>query len=275
MKIVEFNPVRMQLSRLFIIPIVLFTFYSCSDSNSEPDVPNEVVSAPYRCVSCKTVPEAKVENDASFEGIYVAVNPNSSVVVDVMNATDALTAKMTIGGQVVNFTAKDFTLDGDTYMASFDGMYQNQPVSFNFSVLGDGSNPKIASDFFPGVFTVAKETSTSMIEVFDGAWAVKDDPTPLEIEAKNIDVDTISFDPDAIYVVGKFNMLLSRSNGNSWWKGTNTLFDNISYPAGLIQSNQMFDDNNRFIGTMNVDELRGVYVDKTNQKIYLTTRRTL
>ncbi|RTY95353.1 hypothetical protein [Flavobacterium sp. GT3R68] len=276
MKNVKFNSLCIQVSRLFIIPVVLFTFYSCSDSDPKSDVPNEVVSAPYRCLSCKTVSEAKSENDSSFEGIYVGVNPKSSVVVDLMNATDALTAKMRIGGEVVNFSAKDYILDGDTYMAHFDGQYQNEPIAFNFSVLADGSNAKIASDSFPEVFTVVKETSTSMIEVFDGTWTVKDDPTPLEIEAKNIELDTISFEPDAIYVVGRFNMLLARSNGqNAWWRGVNTLNQLITYPSGLIQSNQMFDTENHFIGTLNMDELRGVYVDKNNQKIYLTTRRRI
>lgn len=275
MKNVEINSVRIQLSRLLMIPIVLFTFYSCSDSNPESDVPNEVVSAPYRCLSCKTVPEAKAENDNSFKGVYLAVNPKSSVVVDVMNASDDLTAKMRIGGEVVTFTAKDMILDGDIYMGRFDGIYKDSPVSFNFSVAQDGTSPKIASDSFPGLFTVSKETSTSMIEVFDGTWAVKEDPTPIEVDAKNIDLDTITVDPDAIYVVGRFNMLVARSNGNAWWKGVNALKHDVFYPSGLIQSNQMFDDQNHFIGTMNMDELKGVQVDEANQKIYLTTRRRI
>lgn len=275
MKKVEFNPVRIQLSRLFMIPIVLFTFYSCSDSDS--DVPNEVVPAPYRCITCKTVPEAKAENDNSYEGIYIAVNPNSSVVVDVMNGSDDLTAKMNIRGADVNFIAKDIILDGGIYMSRFEGIYHNQPVTFNFSVAPDGTNPKIASDDFPGFFPVSKETSTSMIEVFDGSWTVKEDPALSDPLARITDLDTINNDSDTAFEIGRFSMLVARSNANenAWWRGTNTLFNSTSYPAGLINSNQMFDNQKQLIGIMNVDELTGVYVDGTDQKVYLSTKRIL
>lgn len=273
MKNVEFNPVCIQLSRLLMIPIVLFTFYSCDSESS--DVPNEVVSAPYKCLTCKTTPEAKAENDNRFEGIYIAVNSNSSVVVDAMNATDDLSAKMAIGAETVNFSAKDIVLDGDVYMARFDGIYQNQPVTFNFSVGQDGENPKIASDSFPGVFAIAKETSTSMLEVFDGVWTAKQNSLGMVL-ADNIETDTISIDPNT-YVTGRFNMLVARSNANEnpWWSGVNTLQDQVTYPNGLINSNEMVDVDGHLIGKVNGDELKGVYLNQANQRNYLVARRRI
>jgi hypothetical protein len=275
MKNLKITSVGLLLFNIFIVSAIFFTFYSCSDSDS--DVTATTVSlVPYKCVSCKTVPEAKAENDNSYKGIYIGVSSKSSVVVDFQNTGERIYSVVTFDGAKIYLFAKNIFSDENIYAATFSGYFGNQLVMFNFSVNRNGNKPKITSDSFFESFFISKETSNAMIEVFEGVLYEQ-----RAGESKG-SVDTAEDSGNNRYnistVTGKFNMIVSRSQNNSksWWRGVSILDEEPRFYNGTINSsNELIDEENHLIGTMRVDEIRGVFINELNISVYLSSKRTL
>jgi hypothetical protein len=159
----------MQKTFLKTLTIILFSlsFFSCKK--------NEETKA-YTCATCKNTPDALAANDASSKGIYkgVILASTGTVVFDVLNGGSTITAKLTINGVVANLTSSIAWVNGSPYVAPFTGTLNGQPVSITFSVGVSGQTPTVTSSNIPGhpnaTFVVAKETSTSQIECYEGTY---------------------------------------------------------------------------------------------------------
>lgn len=248
---------------------VSFAFYSCSDSDSDfiTDTPSRT---PYKCITCKSEPEAKAENDNTYKGIYIGVSPRGFVVVDIQNSNDKLTSKMKIDGTKIDLIAKNIVIEKNLYLATFFGTYNNNPVSFDFVVDGNGNNSRIISSSFPEMFTIKKETSVSMLEVYEGALYISKENSLFGFEdAKGLIInDSINddFDPVPIDVVGRFNMIVSRSQTSQKpsWSGISVLSSRVNVHSGIIDSEQLVDPESHLNGILRVDEIRGVFVNGYN-----------
>lgn len=154
------------LNTLFIA-ICILSFLGCK-KNEE--------TKPYTCTTCKNTPDALAASDASSKGIYkgVILASTGTVVFDILNAGTTVTAKLTINGTVVNLTSSIAWVNGSPYVAPFTGTLNGQPVSITFSVGVSGQTPTVTSSSIPGhpnaTFIVAKETSTSQVECYEGTY---------------------------------------------------------------------------------------------------------
>lgn len=154
---------------IIALSIFLFAFQSCKKSENSP--------TPYTCATCKNTPDALAVNDASSKGIYkgVILASTGTVVFDVQNGGNTITAKLTIDGTVVNLTSSIAWVAGSPYVAPFTGTLNGSAVSITFSVGVSGQTPTVTSSSIPGhpnaTFVVVKETSTEQIECYEGAYA--------------------------------------------------------------------------------------------------------
>lgn len=233
-----------------LLPLLFVAVMSCKkDSNDKSS---------YQCTTCTKAPEAIAANDASTKGIYkgVVIGSSGTIKFDIANNGNTITAVMVIDGTTVNLTSNVTWTNGQAYVASFTGTLNGQAVTINFSVGLSGSNPTITSANIPGhpnaVVTVVKETSTSLIECFEGTYKTSKSKT------------------------GTFNILLSRSLG--LWGGVaredgSSDVDDVSGTidaAGTIK-----DDNGRTMGTLSGDNISGSFTDSNNTKITISGKRTL
>lgn len=270
---------------VFILTMILFAFYSCSDSDSE------ATSAPapsaYQCVTCKTSPDAKPENDNSYKGVYIGVTSFGSVVVDIQNNDKNINATLVLDGVRINLTANEILAGRDgVYEAVFTGIYNGNDVSFNFSTKEDGSSPKISSTSLPELY-INKEKSDALIEVFEGI--VYSSKIDLDVSPM-IGLGRITNDPST-EIQGKYNILVYRSiksayyktvpdiDNGSWWRGVGSLNGITIYNSGSITDlGQLIDKDNHYNGTLNVDELkgRGLFLGNFfDSRAYLIAKRIL
>lgn len=214
-------------------------------------------TAPYTCSSCTSVPEAVAANDASSKGIYIGVliGSTGTIKFDIDNTGNTVTAEMTIDGTTVNLTSAITWVAGVAYTAPFTGTLNGQAVTINFSVNLSGQNPAVTSSTIPGhpnaSFALAKETSTALIEAFEGTYTTTKPET------------------------GTFNIILSltlkkwgavaRADGSS----------DISHGGGVISGVNLIDEHNNVIGTLNGDEINGKFNDGNGASVTLTGKRTL
>lgn len=213
--------------------------------------------APYTCTSCATAPEAKAANDGSSKGIYkgVVVGSSGTIKFDIANDASSITATMVIDGTTVTLTSNVTWDNGQSYVAPFTGTLNGQPVTINFSVNFDGSDPVITSADIPGhpnaVFTLVKENSTALIECFEGTYSTTK--------------------PES----GTFNILLSRQLGK--WGGVarengTTNEDDIN---GSIDNGTIKDEDGNQIGTLSGDQISGQFQDGSNNTVTISGKRTL
>ena len=238
-----------------IAPVLLLTIgmtlNSCSkDSSSAPA---------YTCATCNTSPEALAANDASAKGIYkgILVGSTGTLSINIQNGSNTITATMVIDGVSIALTSSVSYVSGQPYVAPFTGTYNGSPVSITFSVGLTGDNPTVTSSDIPGhpntVFTVSKETSTSLIEAFVGTYS-KPGQT------------------------GTFNILMSR--GLNLWGGiakSDEAGSTVDEVNGTINaSNQLIvTSNGTSIGTISGDVINGSFPDGNGATITLSGHRTL
>jgi hypothetical protein len=230
-----------------IIPlfILIVSFVSCKkDKASTPS---------YTCTTCKTTPDAKAANDASNKGVYkgVIIGSSGTIMFDLQNNGTTITAIMVLDGVTVNLTASVSIVAGQSFVAPFTGTLNGQPVSITFSVGATGSTPTVTTSSIPGhpnsSFTIIKETSTSLVEAFEGTYSTTQ--------------------PES----GNFNMVLSRTlkvfGGTSRKTGTTT---NNSFSGIINASNELIDGSGKKIAKLNGDVMTG-----GDATITINAKRTL
>jgi hypothetical protein len=162
---------------------------------------------------------------------------------------------MVIDGVTALLTSSVSVVNGTPYVAPFTGTLSGNPVSITFSIGLGGTTPTIVSTDIPGhpnaVFQIYKETSTSLIEAFEGSYSKTGES-------------------------GVFNILLSK--GLAHWGGIvkkngDTETNDIS--GTYSTTNQVIDDNGTVMATINGDVLSGSFLDGNNATITVSGNRTL
>ena len=230
--------------------MIAMVFGSCKKDKTE------ATPAPFVCATCSTTPSALAANNASSKGIYkgVLIGSTGTIMLDIANNGTSITAVMVIDGVTVNLTSAVTWVAGIAYAAPFTGIYNSNPVSITFSVDVNGGNPTVTTSDIPGhpntTFTIIKETSTGLVECFEGTYSTTRPET------------------------GTFNIILSR--GLAAWSGngreTNTTSDDEVH--GTIVNNQLKADNGIIIGTLSSDQLTGSFNDNNGSTVTITGRRT-
>lgn len=238
-----------------ILPILLlaFSFFSTSCSEDDEETPL------YECATCVDTPDARAENDNSVKGVYkgIVVGSSGSLYIDIQNGSNTITGIMILDGTTINLTSSVSYVEGEAYLAPFVGMYNGAELSLTFSVSLGGSNPTMVTSDIPGhpnaSFTIYKETSTSLIEAFEGTYS-----KPGE--------------------TGIFNIILSREL--NLWGGIareDAPDDDPSEIDGIINSsNELISGENGIkVGKITGDVITGSFTDTDNTVVTVNGQRTL
>lgn len=240
----------------FLLAIMaMLAFVSCK-KDKDPETPS------YTCVACKTVPDALAANNNSSKGIYkgVMIGSTGTIMFDIANNGTAITAVMVIDGITVNLSSAVTWVAGQIYIGDFTGTLNGLPVTISFAVGADGGTPTVTSANIPGhpnaTLTIIKETSTNLVECFEGTY------TTSASEA------------------GTFNLIILRSFGIFGGIARETGTTDTDEFDGTVTNNQLFlpvgsPGNIVQIGTLNIDQLNGSFVDTNGKTITITGRRTL
>ena len=239
----------------FIIAIVaIFSFSACKKSNDAVETPPD-----YTCASCKTTPDAAAANNSSSKGIYkgVIIGSSGTIMFDIANNGNTITAVMVIDGITVNLTSAVTWVAGQAYTAPFTGTLNGSSVTINFSVGLSGGTPTVTSSNIPGhpnaSIDIIKETSSNLVECFQGNYTT------------------------TLPETGTFNLIILRSLNR--WTGIarKTGGTTSSTGTGIISNNKLLDStqNNQAIGTLNLDAINGNFMDRNGRTVTLTGARTL
>ena len=244
----------MKKLHLLIATIAILSLNACKKDGDTVDPP-----AAYKCVTCKTTPDAVAANNSSCKGIYkgVIIGSTGTIVFDIANNGSAITAVMVINGVTVNLTSNVTWVAGQAYSAPFTGVLNGAPVAINFSVGISGGTPTVTSSNIPGhpdaSLNIIKETSGNLVECFEGTYSTTRPET------------------------GIFNMIVLRTL-NSWTAVSRKAGSQTSNTGnGTISDNKLIDpsQNNGSIGTLNVDGINGSFVSTDGKTVTITGRRTL
>jgi len=234
----------------FIFPIFLIgiLFTSCSKDDD---------TSAYSCTTCKTTPDALAVNDASIKGIYkgIIVGSTGTISINIQNGTSAITATMILDGVTVTLTSTVSVVDGQSYVAQFTETFNGSPISVTFSVGLGGSTPTMVSSSISGhpnaVFILSKETSTSLIEAFEGTYAISDGTK------------------------GIFNLVLSRAISKFGYIAKENGQTDTDSGSGTVNSSNQLVEDGRVIGTISGDEVNGSFKDSDNNTVTVAGKRTL
>ena len=244
----------MKKLHLLIATIAILSLNACKKDSDTVDLP-----AAYKCVTCKTTPDAVAANNSSSKGIYkgVIIGSTGTIVFDIANNGSAITAVMVINGVTVNLTSNVTWVAGQAYTAPFTGVMNGAPLTINFSVGISGGTPTVTSSNIPGhpdaSLNIIKETSGNMVECFEGTFLTTRPET------------------------GIFNMIVLRTL-NTWTAVSRKTGSQTSNTGnGTISDNKLIDpsQNNGSIGTLNVDGINGSFVSTDGKTVTITGRRTL
>lgn len=224
---------------------------SCSKDDAAP------APVAYTCASCNDIPDALAANDADVKGIYkgIVVGSTGTISINIQNGSNAITATMVLDGVSVTLTSSVSTVNGQPYVAPFTGTFNGSPVSITFAVGLGGASPTMVSSDIPGhpnaIFDLYKETSTSLIEAFEGTYSKPG-------------------------TTGIFNILLSKGIGR-WGAIAKANGQTETNTAGGIinASNQLVEDNGTIVGTIAGDQLSGSFIGGDNATVTITGYRTL
>lgn len=244
----------MKKIQFIIAAVTMLSFNACKKSNDTATPP-----AAYKCVSCKITPDAVAANNSSSKGIYkgVIIGSTGTIMFDIANNGTAITAVMVIDGVTVNLTSNVTWVAGQAYIAPFTGSLNGATVTINLSVGISGGTPTVTSSNIPGhpdaSLNIIKETSSNLVECFEGTFSTTRPET------------------------GVFNMIVLRTL-NTWTavsRKTGSQTSNTG--SGTISDNKLIDpsQNNRSIGTLNVDGINGSFVDASGNTVTLKGKRTL
>ncbi|RYY90920.1 MAG: hypothetical protein EOO15_00495 [Chitinophagaceae bacterium] len=246
------------MKRILLPLLMLFiagAIFSCKKKETETETP-------YSCATCSRTPQALAANDNIAKGIYKGTVTGSSgfITFDLANSGSTMTATLTIDGVTANLTAPITYNAGQPIVGDFTGTMAGQPVTVSFSVAANGSTPIITSSNIPGhpnaVFTIYKETSNSLIEVFEGTYT-KPSSSGTETGVFNIILGR---------AIGGFHALSKRNGGSS------TATHDGTYSNGTITVTGT--TNGQVTGTVTNDNVNGTIVDQYGSGSF-TGHRTL
>ncbi len=236
-----------------IIAVAILSFNSCKKSDESTDPPV------YKCVTCKTTPDALGANNGSSKGIYkgVFIGSTGTIMFDIANNGNTISAILIIDGITINLTSAVTWVSGQPYTAPFTGTLNGSPVTINFSVGLSGGTPTVTSSNIPGhpnaSINIIKETSSNLIECFEGTYST------------------------TLPETGVFNLIVLRSL-NKWTAVSRKTGATTSNTGnGIISNNKLLDStqNNQAIGTLNADAVNGNFVDGNGKTVTVTGARTL
>lgn len=231
----------------FLIGILMT---SCSKDDETP-------VASYTCLTCKTTPDALAANDVSVKGMYkgIIIGSTGTLSINIQNGSSTITATMVLDGVSVALTSNVVLVDGQSYVAPFTGTFNGSPITMTFSVGLGGTSPTMISSSIPGhpnaVFELAKETSTSLIEGFEGNYAVTGGEK------------------------GVFNIVLSRSLAKFGYVVREDGQTDTDSGSGTINASSQLILEGRVIGTITGDALNGSFKDDNNRTVTISGKRTL
>lgn len=244
----------MKKIHLLLITGLIISLSACKKDN-DPETP----PAAFKCVSCKTTPDALAVNNSSSKGIYkgVMIGSTGTIMFDISNNGNTITAVLIVDGVTINLTSSVTWTAGQPYTAPFTGTLNGSAVTINFSVGLSGGTPTVTSSTIPGhpnaSINIIKETSSNLIECFEGTYST------------------------TLPETGIFNLILSRplSSWTAVSRKTGNTTSNVG--NGIITDNKLIDQsqNNRVIGVINVDAINGSFVDSNGKTVTVTGRRTL
>ena len=239
------------VKKLFLPALCMaMSFISCSkdDSKSTPA---------YACATCHDTPDALAVNDASVMGIYkgIVVGSTGTISINIQNGSNTITGTMVLDGTTVLLTSNVTVVDGQSYVAPFTGTYNGSPISITFSVGLGGATPTVVTSDIPGhptaIFEIYKETSTSLIEAFQGTYSKPGES-------------------------GVFNIVLSRALAK--WGGVakeNGGTENNEVSGTINASNQLIEENGTNMATISGDVMSGSFSDGNGATITINGTRTL
>jgi len=241
-----------------LLMLSLSAVLSCKKSTKQEEVP-------YSCATCARTPEARAQHDNIATGIYkgTVVGSSGTVKFDLSNNGNTMTAFLTIDNVSTTLTANINYTPGQPLVGDFTGTWPGTPggpITVTFSVGATGGTPTVLSSSIPGhpnaSFTIYKETSTSLIEAFEGSY---DKPAAGGRE------------------VGRFNILMARAltafSGVAKRDGGTT----VSTFRGSVTNNNWSvtsSSSSQVGGTVSVDNVTGTIVDQYGTGT-LSGRRTL
>lgn len=219
---------------------------------------NEKSSSPdYKCTTCKNTPDALVANDANSKGVYkgILIGSTGTIQFNILNGSNAINAIMVLDGVTVNLTSAITWVAGVSYVAPFTGTFNGSAISVSFKVDANGGNPIVTAVNIPGhafaQFNLAKETSTALLECFEGTYSTTKPET------------------------GTFNLIISRSlgkmGGSSRKDGSTS---NGDFDGTITADGKLMQDGTDYIGTVNGDIISGSFKGG-NGDVTIKGKRTL
>jgi hypothetical protein len=246
------NQNNSKMKRISLLALAAIVAFSSCKKDDEP-------ATPYTCTACVNAPEALAANDGSSKGIYkgVVIGSTGTIKFNIANNGTDITAVMVLDGVTVNLASTVAWVAGVPYVADFSGTMNGSAVTISFSVGLDGSTPTVTSSDIPGhanaTLVVAKETSSSLIEAFEGSYST------------------------TLPETGVFNILLSRTL--ALWGGVARITGGTAADDedidGTISNNSLIQGGVVTVGTISGDQLNGSFTDSNNRTVTVTGKRTL
>lgn len=237
---------------LLIFPIFLLGMFMSSCTKEEG-----TAAVTYTCTTCKTTPDALAANDASVKGVYkgIVIGSTGTISINIQNGSSTITATMVLDGVSIPLTSTVSVVDGQSYVAPFTGVINGSAMSITFSVAVGGTSPTITSSSIPGhpnaIFLLSKETSTSLIEAFQG---------------------TYTYDGQT----GVFNIIIARSVSKWGYAEKNDQTSLTSNGSGTINSSgQLVDKDNKVVATVTADVIYGSSTNDKGKTVVINGKRTL
>ncbi len=234
--------------------ILLLALSGVTSSCSDDDDKNETA---YECLTCVDTPDALAVNDNSIKGVYkgIVVGSTGTISINIQNGSSTITATMVLDDDTILLTSTVEVVEGQTYIAPFTGTYNGSPISITFSVGLSGANPTVVTSSIPGhpnaVFQVFKETSTALIEAFEGTYTKTGE-------------------------TGVFNIVLSSALGGfSGISKDNQTNETNDVDGDYNANGDLIDENGTVLGTVTGDELDGNFIDGNGDQVVITGYRTL
>lgn len=213
---------------------------------------------PYVCATCSTTPQALAANNTSSKGIYkgIMIGSTGTIKFDVMNSGTTITAVLVVDAVTINLTSSVTWQAGVAYVAPFTGTFNGAPISVTLSINSTGGSPSVTASNIPGhpnsTFTIVKETSTTLIECFEGTYHT-----------------TLPED-------GTFNIIVVRS-ASIWGAAARKNGTTTTTSAGgtITTDSKLKETNGTVMGTLTADEINGSFQDGGGKTVTITGKRTL
>jgi hypothetical protein len=244
-----------KLPEMLFLFILVMGFYGCKKNKKE--------DPGFTCASCKTVPDAKAENNASSKGVYkgVVIGSTGTIAIDIMNNGSTMQASMVLDGQTINFTSSSTWTSGQPLAADFTGTSNSRTYTFRFTATAGGGSPAAGSFSIPDhpfiFFQLIKETSDNLIKCYEGSTEGVKNSGAKQAGSLNV------------IVSGKTNTWIGLSRDNS--------SNSSSVVSGTISGTVINCDcgpTTTVTGTFSNDEIKGTYKGSDNSGTW-NAKRTL